>query len=97
MWEMLLPSCGFFLGCVGSSLLSVCFSPVVMCALLITAASLAEHRLQVHRLSNRSAQTLGCSGGSVVMAPGLWSTGSTVLAHRLLLALRYVGSSRIRD
>ena len=45
MRDMLLPFCVFF-GCVGSSLLSVCFSPVVVCTLLMTVASLVvEHRL----------------------------------------------------
>ena len=58
--------------CLGFSLVLVNkgYSLFVVCGLLIAEASLVmEHRL----LGTRA---------SVVVAPGLWSTGSIVVAHR---------------
>ena len=63
------------------------YSPRVVCRLLISAASLAvEHGLSVVRASVLTAH--GLSGGGS-QAPQLWRAG--------LVALRYVGSSQIRD
>ena len=51
----------------------------MVCGLLIAVVSLvAEHRLEGTQAS------VAVEMGSVVVAPGPWSTGSVVVEHRLI-------------
>ena len=62
---------------VFSSCSKLGYSPVVVNMLLIVLASLGEeHGSRVLRLQELQHM------GSVVVAPGLWSTGSTVVRHK---------------
>ena len=77
----------FIFGCTGSSLLSVAISS---CSERGLPPSCGVQASRCSGFSCCRAQALG-SMGSIVVAPGLWSTGSGV-GHVGLVVTRHVGS-----